>query len=50
MQPTEFLGPLFREESNREETVDLDDENIIDFDFERNEEFFNCVHAKQLAF
>ena len=50
MQPTEFLEQLFREESNRKETVDLDDENIIHFDFERNEEFFNYVHAKQLGF
>ncbi|XP_015774203.1 PREDICTED: E3 ubiquitin-protein ligase TRIM71-like [Acropora digitifera] len=50
MQPNEFLNQLFREESEQEDTDDLDGENVIDFDFERNEELFNYVHAKQLGF
>ena len=50
MQPNEFLDQLFREESQQEDTVDLDRENIIDFAFERNEELFNDVHAKGLGF
>ena len=50
MQPNEFLDQLFREESKQEDTVDLDGESVIDFAFERNEEMFNCVHAKQLGF
>ena len=50
MQPNEFLDQLFREESEQEDTVDLDGENVIDFAFERNEELFNFVHAKQLGF
>ena len=45
MQPNEFLGQLFREESEQEDTVDLDGENVIDFAFERNEELFNYVNA-----
>ena len=50
MQPNEFLDQLFREESEQEDTVDLDGKNVIDFDFERNEELFNDVHAQQLGF
>ena len=50
MQPNEFLDQLFREESEQEDTVDLDGENIINIAFERNEELFNYVHAKQLGF
>ena len=50
MQPNEFLDQLFREESQQEDTVDVDDENVIDFAFERNEELFNDVHAKGLGF
>ena len=50
MQPNEFLDQLFREESQQEDTVDLDGENVIDFAFERNEELFNDVHAKGLGF
>ena len=50
MQPNEFLDQLFREESEQEDTVDLDGENVIDFAFERNEELSNYVHAKQLGF
>ena len=50
MQPNEFLDQLFQEESEQEDTVDLHSEKFIDFDFERNEELFNYVHAKQLGF
>ena len=50
MQPNEFLDQLFREESEQEDTVDLDGENVMDFAFERNEELFNDVHAKRLGF
>ena len=50
MQPNEFLDQLFREESEQEDTVDLEGVNTIDFAFERNEELFNYVHAKQLGF
>ncbi|XP_015779062.1 PREDICTED: E3 ubiquitin-protein ligase TRIM71-like isoform X1 [Acropora digitifera] len=50
MQPNEFLDRLFREESEQEDTVDLDDRIVIDFDFKRNEELFNDVHGKQLGF
>ena len=50
MQPNDFLDELFREESKQEDTVDLDEEHIMDFVFERNEELFNDVHAKQLGF
>ena len=47
MQPNEFLDQLYREENEQEDTFDLDGEN---FAFERNEELFNDVHAKQLGF
>ncbi|XP_015774204.1 PREDICTED: E3 ubiquitin-protein ligase TRIM71-like [Acropora digitifera] len=50
VQPNEFLDQLLREESNKEDTADLDGENVIDFYFERNEELFNDVRAKQLGF
>ena len=50
MEPNEFLDQLFREESNQQDTVDLDGENVIDFGFERNEELFNDVHTKRLGF
>ena len=50
MQPNEFLNQLFREESEQEDTVDLDGENVINFAFKRNEELFNDVHAKRLGF
>ena len=50
MQPNECLDQLFREETEQEDTVDLDGENVIDFAFERNEELFNYVHAEQLGF
>ena len=50
MQPNDFLDELFREESEQEDTVDLDDEHVLDIVFERNEELFNDVHAKQLGF
>ena len=50
MQPNEFLDQLFREESDQEDTVDLDGENVIDFDFERNKELSNDIHAKRLGF
>ena len=50
MQPNEFLEQLFREESEQEDTVDLNGESVIDFDFEKNEKLFNYVHAKQLGF
>ena len=50
MQPNEFLDQLFREESEEGDTVDLEGENVIDFAFERNEELFNDIYAKQLGF
>ena len=50
MQPNEFLNQLFEEESEQEDTVDLDGENVIVFAFERNEELFNDVYAKRLGF
>ena len=50
MQPNDFLDELFREESEQEDTVDLDGEHVLDFVFERNQEMFNDVHAKQLGF
>ena len=49
MQSNEFLDQLFREEGEQEDTVDLDGEYVIAFTFERNEELFNDVHAKQLG-
>ena len=49
MQPNEFLDQLFGEESEQDDTVDLDGENAIDFAFKRNEELFTDVHAKQLG-
>ena len=48
--PNEFLDQLFREESEQEDKFDVEGENVIDFAFERNEELFNDVHAKQLGF
>ena len=50
MQPNEFLDQLFGEEGEQEETVDLDDEHVKDFVFERNEELFNEIQTKQLGF
>ena len=50
MQPNDFLDELFREEGEQEDTVDLDGEHVIDFFFERNEELFQDVIAKQLGF
>ena len=50
MQPNEFLDQLFQQESEQEDTVDLDGKNAIDFAFERNEELFYDVHAKRLGF
>ena len=52
MQPNEFLDELFREEGEQEDVVDLGAEHVIAaaFVFERNEELFNDVHAKQLGF
>ena len=50
LQPNEFLDQLFREESQQEDTFDLDGENVIDFAFKGNEELFNDVHAKRLGF
>ena len=50
MEPSEFLDQLFREESEQEDTVDLNGENVIDFAFERNEQLFNDVQAEQLGF
>ena len=50
MQPNEFLEQLFREESEQEDTVDLNGESVINFDFERNEQLFNDVHTEQLGF
>ena len=50
MQPNDFLDELFRKESEQEDTVDLDGEHVIDFFFERNEELFNDVQARQLGF
>ena len=50
MQPNEFLDQLFREESQQEDTVDLDGKKVIDFAFERNEDLFNDVNAKRLGF
>ena len=50
MQPNDFLDELFREEGEQEDGVDLDGEHVIDFVFERNQELFNDVHAKQLGF
>ena len=50
MQPNDFLNELFREEGEQDETVDLDGKRVIDFGFERNEELFNDVHAKNLGF
>jgi len=50
MQPNEFLDQLFQEESEPEDKVDLEGENVIDFAFERNEELFNYVHAEELGF
>ena len=41
MQPNEFLDQLFREESEQEDTVDHDGENVIDFAFKGNEELFS---------
>ena len=49
-RPNQFLDQLFREGCEQEDTVDPDGENVIDFAFERNEELFNSVHAKQLGF
>ena len=50
MQPNKFLDQLFREEGEQEDTFGLDGEYVIDFVFERNEELFIDVHAKQLGF
>ena len=51
MQPNDFLDVLFREEGEQEDTDDLEGEHVrIDFVFERNEELFNDVHAKELGF
>ena len=50
MQPSDFLDELFRKESEQEDTADLDGEHVMDFVFERNEELFNDVYAKQLGF
>ena len=50
MEPSEFLDQLFREESEQEDTVDLNGENVIDFAFERNEQLFNDVQAEELGF
>ncbi|XP_015766538.1 PREDICTED: uncharacterized protein LOC107345350 [Acropora digitifera] len=50
MQPNEFLDQLFRVESEQEDTVDSDGENVIDFAFEKNEELFNYVHTEELGF
>ena len=50
MQPNDFLDELLREEGEQEDAVDLDGEHVIDFVFERNQELFNDVHAKQLGF
>ncbi|XP_015779064.1 PREDICTED: E3 ubiquitin-protein ligase TRIM71-like isoform X1 [Acropora digitifera] len=50
MQPNEILDQLFQEESEQENTVDFDGENVIDFAFEKNEELFNYVHAEELGF
>ena len=50
MQPNDFLDELFREEDEQEDPVDLDGEHVSDFYFQRNEELFNDVHAKQLGF
>ena len=50
MQPNDFLDELFREEGEQEDTVDLNGEHVIDFYFQRNEELFNDVYARQLGF
>ena len=50
MQPNDFLDELFREEGEQEDTVDLNGEHVIDFCFQRNEELFNDVYARQLGF
>ena len=49
MQPNEFLDQLLRDEGEQEDTIDPDGEHVIDFVFERNEELFNDIHAKQLG-
>ena len=50
MQPNDFLDELVRDEGDQEDTVKgLDGEHVIDFVFDRNEELFNDVHAKQLG-
>jgi len=49
MQPNEFRDQLFREEGEKEDALDIDGEHVIDFVFERNEELFDDVHAKQLG-
>ena len=41
MQQNEFLDQLFREESEQEDAVDHDGENVIDFAFKENEELFS---------
>ncbi|XP_068758849.1 E3 ubiquitin-protein ligase TRIM71-like [Montipora capricornis] len=50
MQPNDFLDELFRKEGEQEDTVDLNGEQVIDFYFQRNEELFNDVYARQLGF
>ena len=50
MQPNDFLDELFREEGEQEDTIDLNGEHVIDFYFQRNEELFNDVNARQLGF
>ena len=50
MQPNDFLDELFREEGEQEDTVDFNGEQVIDFYFQRNEELFHDVYARQLGF
>ena len=50
MQPNDYLDELFREEGEQEDTVDLNGEHVIDFYFQRNEELFSDVYARQLGF
>ena len=51
MQPNDFLDELFRDEGEQEDkAVDLNGEHVVDFYFQRNEELFNDVYARQLGF
>ena len=50
MQPNEFLDQLFQEQSEQEDTVDLDGENVIDIVFERNEELLMTFGVNNWAF